>query len=360
MTTLSLLNVISIEPMSAANLESQDAAALDPVNLALVGDVGGTNARFALVDPFRDTTRLFNALSLRCADYPTLAGAVADFIGRSGLNRLPSFAVIAGAGPVNEGVIRMTNLDWTLSEAELRRQGFLSARLLNDYAAAALAAPLLDFHDAPCLGGPATADGEATIAVLGAGTGFGVSALARDGLGEAALATEGGHVAFAPCDELEIEILRRLRARFGRVSVERILSGAGISLLHEVLGEIDGRPRPPLEPPAVTAAALAGEAEALTTLRRFCAILGSVAGDMALAFGARGGVFVSGGIAPAILEILRASDFRARFEDKGRFQSYLAAIPTRVIVRPHAALLGAADALRRQLRAYAPGRQESA
>jgi glucokinase len=344
--------------MSTTDPDHQDLAQLDPVNLALVGDVGGTNARFALVDPFRDATRLFSAASLRCADYPTPAEAIADFIGRAGLGRLPSFAVIAGAGPVREGVIHMTNLAWTLSEADLRRQGFLSARLLNDYAAAALAAPLLDFHDAPCLGGPAVAAEQETIAVLGAGTGFGVSALARDGLGEAAMATEGGHVGFAPCDEVEIDILRRLQARFGRVSVERILSGSGISLLHEVLGEIDGRPRPPLQPPAITAAALGGEADALATMNRFCAILGSVAGDMALAFGARGGVFVSGGIAPAILDILKAGGFRARFEDKGRFRDYLHDIPTRVIVRPHAALLGAADALRRQLRAGA--RRETA
>jgi glucokinase len=313
--------------------------------------VGGTNARFALVDPFHDASRLFSSMSLRCADYPSPAAAISDFVARVGLARLPSFAVIAGAGPVNEGVIRMTNLAWTLAETDLRRQGFLSARLINDYAAAALAAPLLDFHDAPCLGGPPTAGDDQTIAVLGAGTGFGVSALARDGFGEAALATEGGHVAFAPCDDLEIEILRRLRARFGRVSVERILSGGGISLLHEVLGEIEGQARAPLEPPAITAAAGDGEPAALATIHRFCAILGSVAGDMALAFGARGGVFVSGGIAPVILEILKASAFRERFEDKGRFRDYLHDIPTRVIVRPHSALLGAADALRRQLRA---------
>jgi glucokinase len=322
--------------------------------------VGGTNARFALVDPFRDPSRLFSSLSLRCADYPSPAAAIDDFVGRTGLGRLPSFAVIAGAGPVNEGVIHMTNLDWTLSEDGLRRQGFLSARLLNDYAAAALAAPLLDFRDAPCLGGPQTAGSGQTIAVLGAGTGFGVSALARDGLGEAALATEGGHVGFAPCDELEIDILRRLAARFGRVSVERILSGGGVSLLHQVLGEIEGEARAPQEPQAITAAALAGEAAARATIERFCAILGSVAGDMALVFGARGGVFVSGGIVPAILDLLAASRFRARFEDKGRFRDYLREIPTRVIVRPHAALLGAADALRRQLRSDAASRHEPA
>lgn len=339
--------------MTTTDLHRDEVLELDPTRLALVGDVGGTNARFALVDPDLDPTRLISAMSLRCKDYATPAAAIADFVARTGLGRLPTFAVIAAAGPVNEGVVHMTNLAWTLSEADLRGQGFLSARLLNDYAAAAFAAPLLDFHDAPCLGGPASAPEYETVAVLGAGTGFGVSALARDPFAEAALSTEGGHVAFAPCDELEIEILRRLMARFGRVSVERILSGGGISLLHQVLGEIEGDPRPPLEPPAITAAALEGEAKALATIRRFCAILGSVAGDMALAFGARGGVFISGGIAPAVFDVLKTSDFRARFEDKGRFRDYMRDIPSRVIVRSHAALLGAADALRRQLRAPA-------
>jgi glucokinase len=347
--------------MTTTDLQRQQDTDPDPANLALVGDVGGTNARFALVDPFRDPTRLISPISLRCGDYSTPQLAIADFMERVGLAKPPSFAVIAAAGPVSDGAIHMTNLDWTLSEADLRSQGFASARLVNDYAAAAFAAPLLDFHDAPCLGGPANAaEAETeTIAVLGAGTGFGVSALARDAFGECALSTEGGHVAFAPCDDMEMDILRRLRQRFGRVSVERILSGAGISLLHQVLGEIEGDPREPEPAAAITAAALEGEAKALATVRRFCAILGSVAGDMALAFGARGGVFVSGGIAPAILAVLQASDFRARFEDKGRFADYMRAIPTRVVLRPHAALLGAADLLRRELRASTGARQET-
>ena len=166
--------------MTTTDLHRDEVLELDPTRLALVGDVGGTNARFALVDPDLDPTRLISAMSLRCKDYATPAAAIADFVARTGLGRLPTFAVIAAAGPVNEGVVHMTNLAWTLSEADLRGQGFLSARLLNDYAAAAFAAPLLDFHDAPCLGGPASAPEYETLAVLGAGTGFGVSALARD------------------------------------------------------------------------------------------------------------------------------------------------------------------------------------
>ena len=325
----------------------------------LIGDVGGTNARFALIDLARDPTHLCQATSLKCADYATPGDAIAAYLDQVGLGRWPAFAVIAAAGPVNDGEITLTNLDWTLSEDELRARGSLSVRLINDYAAAALAAPLLDFQDAPTVGGPAAGRETETLAVLGAGTGFGVSALARDGFGETALATEGGHVSFAPSDEVEIDILRILTARFGRVSVERILSGVGLCDLHQALGEIAGKPTVAFTDPAdITGAGLAGDAEAVRTLDRFCAILGAVAGDVALSFGAKGGVFISGGIAPAMLDHLTASEFRTRFESKGRFEGYLREIPTRVIVRPHAALLGAADALRRLLRAT-QGRREA-
>ena len=345
--------------MIVADFEAPAGLGGDPAAYALVGDVGGTNARFALIDLTRDATRLNHATNLKCADYPTPGDAIAAYLSQVGIGRWPAFAVIAAAGPVNDGQIALTNLDWTLSEDELRARGFLSVRLINDYAAAALAAPLLDFRDAPAVGGPAAGQETETLAVLGAGTGFGVSALARDGFGEAALATEGGHVAFAPSDEVEIELLRILSRRFGRVSVERILSGIGLCHLHEALAMIAGTPAQPFTDPAdITRAGLDGDPAAALTLDRFCAILGAVAGDVALSFGAKGGVFISGGIAPVILDHLIASDFRARFEAKGRFEDYLREIPTRVIVRPHAALLGAADALRRLL-GTTSGRREA-
>jgi glucokinase len=345
--------------MSLPDLDDLGPLTGDPSNFALVGDVGGTNARFALIDLSRDPTRLCRATSLKCADYATPGDAITEYLARIGFGRWPAFAVIAAAGPVNDGEIAMTNLNWTLSEDDLRSRGSLSVRLINDYAAAALAAPLLDFQDAPSLGGPAAGQENRTLAVLGAGTGFGVSALARDGFGETVLATEGGHVAFAPSDHVEIDVLRILTLRFGRVSIERILSGEGLCDLHQALGEIAGRATDAFTDPAdITRAGLAGDPDAARTLDRFCAILGSVAGDVALGFGAKGGVFISGGIAPVILDHLMASEFRARFESKGRFEDYLREIPTRVIVRPHAALLGAADALRRLLRA-GHGRREA-
>ncbi|MFI4973041.1 MAG: glucokinase, partial [Caulobacterales bacterium] len=165
------------------------------------------------------------------------------------------------------------------------------------------------------------------------------------GGGVAAIATEGGHAAFAPGDAVEIEVLRLLGRRFGRVSIERILAGSGMANLRWALGRAAGGEPPELAPEEIVRRAQAGgDALCSETLARFCGIYGSVAGDFALTYGARGGVFLGGGIAPGILEPLRASEFRKRFEAKGRFTGYMAAIPTRVITHPYATLLGAAMA----------------
>lgn len=312
--------------------------------LALVGDIGGTNARFALVELEGASPRPREATGLKVADFPSATDAIATFLASQGLDRPPQVAVIAVAGPVRGGAIDFTNSDWLLSEGDLLALGCEQARLINDYAALALAAPLLGGEDLRVVGPDVAGQTGGAIAVLGPGTGFGVSALVRDGRSEAVLSTEGGHIGFAPTDEVEIELLRRLSARHGRVSIERLLSGAGLDELHDCLQAMEGRTAGPSAPARITAAALAGDPAALRSVERFCAILGGVAGDFALAYGATGGVLVAGGIAPRIIDLLRASAFRTRFEDKGRFRDYLAAIPTRVIVRPHAALLGAARA----------------
>ena len=194
------------------------------------------------------------------------------------------------------------------------------------------------------LGGPAQGDPHAAIALVGPGTGFGVSALARDAHGrEMALPSEGGHACFAPGDEIEDEILRILRRRYDRVSIERLICGPGLLNLHRALAEIDGRETHIDDPAQITAQALNDpNSPCGATLARFCAMLGAVAGDIALTTGARGGVYIAGGIAPRILPFIQASPFRRRFERKGRFQDYMAAIPTKVILHRHAALLGAA------------------
>lgn len=326
--------------------------AADGGALALVGDIGGTNARFAIADLTGPAPVLWGTQAYRGADFERPLDAIETYLAT--VEAGPSIAVLAVAGPVDDGAARLTNARWRLSEAELTAWGFGRARLVNDFAAQAWALPLLGPGDAAPLGG-GVGEPEATLAVLGPGTGFGVAAWVRDGEGrEAVLAGEGGHMAFAPADETEIEVMRRLAARHGRCSVERILSGPGLLELHRILADLAGEASALDRPEQVTTTAQAGDPAAMRTLERFCAILGAVAGDVALACGARGGVYIAGGIAPTMLEFLERSAFRARFEAKGRFAGYLREIPTRVVTREHPALLGAANVARR-LREAGPG-----
>lgn len=315
--------------------------------LALVGDVGGTNARFALARWQGGRFMLEQQESFPAERHPTFLGAVRDYV--TARDERPDYAVLAVAGPVTDGEIDLTNSPWRVSEAELEGLGLKTARLINDFEALAWGAPVVPQADLASLGGPAEGDPSAAIAVLGPGTGFGVSALIRDGRGgELAMPGEGGHVCFAPEDEVEDEILRVLRRRYGRVSIERLICGPGLLNLHRALAEIEGRASLVDDPAEITRQALddwSGPCGA--TLARFCAILGAVAGDVALTTGARGGVYIAGGIAPRILDFLKASPFRERFERKGRFADYMRAIPTHVILHKHAALLGAAHALER-------------
>ncbi|WP_339913432.1 glucokinase [uncultured Brevundimonas sp.] len=308
----------------------------------MVGDVGGTNARFAtarLVDgrPVLDRIDSFPA-----DRYPTFLAGVAAFI--DGCAVKPTGGVLAVAGPVLDGEIDLTNSPWRVSETELQTLGLKPVRLINDFEALAWGAPIVPPDQLASLGGPDTGEPHTAIAVLGPGTGFGVSALARDVHGrEMALPSEGGHACFAPGDPVEDEILRILRRRYGRVSIERLICGPGLLNMHRALAEIDGRETHIDDPAEITRDALADPRSACgATLARFCAILGAVAGDIALTMGARDGVYIAGGIAPRILPFLQSSPFRERFERKGRFEDYMAAIPTRVILHKHAALLGAA------------------
>jgi glucokinase len=316
-------------------------------SLQLVGDVGGTNARFALADITGPTPRLFASESFLCADYPGVEEAIQHYL-RSGSAQgaRPRAAAIAVAGPVTGGAAALTNGAWQVSEAALIDAGFPAARVINDYTALALSVRHLEPQDLGSIGGAATAAADETVVVLGAGTGLGVSAAVRDGRSEAIATTEGGHIAFAPGDDVEIEILRQLTSQFGRVSLERLLSGPGLVNLHWALGRIAGREAEQLTPEAIVIRATAGkDAQCVESLDRFCAIYGAAAGDIALVYGARGGVYLGGGIAANILDWLRQSAFRSRFEAKGRFVGYLEPIATQVILHPYAALLGAAQAL---------------
>ena len=232
---------------------------------------------------------------------------------------------------------------WRISEADLRDPSVHKVKLINDYTALALAVDHLGEDDVIPIGPPKLRQEQDTAAVLGAGTGFGVGAVARGIGGSAVIATEGGHISFAPVDDIEVAILRILTQRYGRVSIERLLSGPGLVNLRAALAQIEGIALDPVASEDIVRAADEGDALSERALQQFCAIYGSVAGDIALVYGARGGVFLGGGIAPAIAPRLQASAFRARFEAKGRFEAYLSAIPTCIVTNTHAALLGAAS-----------------
>jgi glucokinase len=309
-------------------------AASVPVVLA---DIGGTNARFALA---LDGEILHEA-HLAVADYPGPLEALDAFL--AGVRRLPAprRAALAVAGPVEGETARLTNSPWRVAAAELRSSfGFDEVILINDFAAVAWAVPRLSGGDLVSIGG-GRARAQAPVAVIGPGTGLGVAGLIPAKPGPVVLVTEGGHATMAPADDRESDILACLRGRCGHVSAERVLSGAGLVNLYETLAELEGWA--PASPGAaeITRRALAGDdARCGAALDAFCAMLGSVAGNLALTLGALGGVYIAGGIVPRFPDYLAASRFRARFEAKGRFRDYLAAIPTLVVTHPDPAFLG--------------------
>jgi len=318
--------------------------------LALIGDIGGTNARFALVDPAQARPEPQHARSLPTADYASLQHAAEHYLHTLGAR--PRRAAIAVASPVAHDEIRLTNRAWSFSRRELQQRLALDElKVLNDFGAVARAVPLLSGADQVTLHGDPDAPLQGPVSVLGPGTGLGVALLVgSDALGWTVVETEGGHVSFAPQGDEEREIERWLASHFGRASNERLLCGAGLAHIEAVLrGDGSASPgrMPVLRDPAeIVAAALEGkDLPARRTLARFCAVLGSVAGDAALIHGART-VMIAGGIAPRFVPFLRASAFRERFLAKGRFAAYLESVAIHVVTHPHAGLLGAAAALR--------------
>lgn len=314
----------------------------------LVGDIGGTHARFALTNLSALGT-LEQSRRMIAADYPTVEDAVLDYLKGVPDEHRPHALVFAVAGPKVGDEIALTNAHWRISESRLRAAGpFAFARLINDYAALAFAAPHLgNDNESRAIGPVAHGKEDATAAILGAGTGLGVSALARDDRGQTPITCEGGHITWAPLDDLEREIDKVLRAKFGRVSMERILSGPGFVCLHQALATVHGKEAIETTPAALAQLAHAGDADALATVKLFWGITASFAGDAALTFGALGGVYIAGGVSRRLLDLVDEADFRRRFEDKGRFDSYLRPIPTRAILDPDlAALQGSAAALR--------------
>lgn len=308
----------------------------------LLADVGGTNVRFALADPVLIRPLLGDSIRrYRVADFATFADAARAYLGA--LDAKPRRGVFAFAGPVLGGEVEITNHPWSISREQVRADlGFEALRFVNDFAAMSLSVPLLEAADLHPIGAPLSARTDTdshTFAVVGPGTGLGVGALiVRDGHTHA-LETEGGHTSFAPRTEEEIDVLRFVSARYGRVSNERLLCGTGLPNLHQALVGAEQ----PLPPEEITRRANEGaDAGCVRAIELFCELLGAVVGDFVLAFGAWDGAYLAGGLTPLLLPWLERGGFRRRFEDKGRLAAPLARVPTLAILHPDPGLLGAA------------------
>ncbi len=300
----------------------------------LVADIGGTNSRCSLAGP---PGLIAAASSFSNRDFSGPAPLLEHYLASLPAPQRPRRAVLAIAAPIRGDAVSMINIGWRFSGAALRAQlGLEELRLLNDFAALAWALPALTAADLLQLGSGA-AQGEAPRVVLGPGTGLGVAGLIAIPGGWQALPGEGGHVTLAAQDDQENRVISLARARFGHCSAERLLSGAGLSFLHEAL-----HGGAPLAPDALGARIQAGDPGACATLELFFRLLGTVAGNVALTLGAFGGVYIAGGIVPRYPQAFLNSGFRERFEAKGRYRDYLRTIPTWLITRPQPTLTGLA------------------
>jgi glucokinase len=309
----------------------------------LVGDIGATNARFGLVSP---DGKVLHWRTHACAQYATIDDALVEYLGdRSGLP-LPRKAAIAIASAITGDRVAMTNHPWAFSIAGLKAHFSLERlEVINDFTAQALALPHIGPDDRVPVGDGVAVPG-APLAVLGPGSGLGVSGLVACGRAWVALTGEGGHSTMAPATDRESVVLDHLRRHFDHVSAERVLSGPGIVNLYNALAEIDGVLSKGYTAAQITDLGVRGEdSVCVEATTMFCAMLGTVAGNLALTLGARGGVFIGGGIVPRLARYFVTSPFRGRFQAKGRFESYLAEIPTSIVTHPFPAFLGCAALL---------------
>jgi glucokinase len=314
--------------------------------MCLIADIGGTNARFAIVEPGSITPQYERTLS--CANYRTLVDAVLAYL-EDASQPMPETASLAIATPVSCDRIAMTNHVWDLSIEETRKAlGLKSLKVLNDYTALALALPYLGDDEVHKVGQGKTVEKQ-VLAVLGPGTGLGVSGAIYTGDYWLPLQSEGGHVSYGPLNDRESDVIDVIRKHRDFVSAESLVSGPGLVLLYESIAKCDGVAHELLSPDQVANYALTGtDASAEEAVAMFCGILGAVAGNLALTLGARGGVFVGGGIVPKLGAYFDTSPFRARFENKGRFTQYLSEIPAYIITSKYPALTGAAVALKQE------------
>jgi glucokinase len=311
----------------------------------LIGDIGGTNARFAIAD--REHPGFSDAMTLQCADYPSADDAIRHYLDELSADS-PGVICLAAAGPVVEDIVQVTNNHWTLDTAVIAADfGIEAVRLLNDFEALAYSIPHLRVEDSLAVGlpehKPLPAD-NFNVAIVGPGTGLGAAGLMKRGATIVPIVGEGGHVGFAPKSQVQIEILGALRSKFDRVSVERLLSGSGLENIYWALTRIHGEQRTQLSAKDVFAhGGEGGDPRAAEAIHMFFEILGQVAGDLAMTMGAEDGVYLAGGIAKRYPELLQNSGFRNAFENKGRHRAYMERIPTLLITHDEPGLLGSAS-----------------
>ena len=315
----------------------------------IVADIGGTNARFALVTGKKgDQIQIDDQQTLNGSEFPTFADALDAYTGTlKGIK--PRAACVAIAGPVDEDQVSMTNLSWHFSLSEMRKRfGFEKFVAMNDFAAQAVAASQLRDTDLVEVK-QGVADPLGNKAIFGPGTGLGVAGLAYNHGGWLPIPSEGGHVNIAPATELECDIVKAAIAKWGHVSAEMFISGPGLVNLYTVLASVRGQQAQALEPKDVTEAALNNSDDlCVETLNTFCSLLGTLAGNLALTYGATGGVYMAGGVLPRVADFLGRSAFVDRMSSKGVMSKYLRDIPAYIVVRENAAFLGAAAWLLQQ------------
>ena len=312
----------------------------------LVGDIGGTNARFSLVK--QSSKQLEHVQKKACVDFPRFIDAVQSYVQEVGIR--PSRICLATAGPVShlDEEISFTNNPWAFKRREMFDElGVQEFKVINDFVANALAIPELE-HNEKVLIGQTTGEVQphGPILILGPGTGLGMASLIEVDGQFIPCAGEGGHVSFAPTTDEEVEIWKVLRHRYGRVSAERLLSGQGLKDLFNIKSHLYHWGVQVDTPAQVTELSMEQDSNALQVVKHFCKILGDVAGDAALTVGASGGVYICGGIAPRIIPILQQGDFRHAFEDKGRMKVFVDGIQTWVVTSAYPGLLGSLAAMR--------------
>lgn len=308
-----------------------------PCDQTLLGDIGGTTARFAVLT---DDT-IGPIAHLPVSGHRSLIDAIESYLGsRRDRGRIGA-AVLGVAGLVESGRCIILNSQWVGDTAELRAVfGFKSVNLINDFEAIAYALPELSVQDVKRLAGGKPAPGE-PMAVIGPGTGLGMAGVIRRGGRMTIIATEGGHTTLPGTTLREDAIISHLRRQFGHASAERALSGPGLENLYSAIAAVDAVTVPRRTAAEVTQHALDRSCPiCVAAVDMFCAMLGTVAGNLALMFRARGGVYIAGGIVPRMVDHLVQSEFQARFVTKGRYRAYLESIATAVIVNPDAAFLG--------------------